>query len=177
MSKYLTTQNPNGQTAQAANAATNTTANNSAEPGWNNTGDTVYATTSMNVRSSWGTDQPAIGSLKKGDSVTRIAVGSTGWDKIKYNGKTAYVLSKLLTTNKVEPDDENTVNENVVDNNTAAQNLTETEQDAYNKIVGEVGVLPAVGKNFADFVYVIALTTTLGMIALVGVRIREKNEE
>lgn len=179
MSKYLTTQNPNAATSAATNTtATNTAATNTAtqEPSWNNTGDTVYATTSMNVRSSWGTDKAAIGSLKKGDSVTRIAVGSTGWDKIKYEGKTAYVLSRLLTTNKVEPDEDNTVNENAVNENTV-QNLAENEQEIYNKIVEEVGVLPAVGRNFADYVYILAISVSLGMIAFVGLRIREKNEE
>ena len=175
MSKYLTTQNPNGAqtTEQTTTENTNPADANAAEPAWNNTGDTVYATTSMNVRSSWGTDKPAIGSLKKGDSVTRIAVGSTGWDKIKYNGKTAYVLSKLLTTEKVEPDeDENTVDENAVD-----QNLTVNEQDVYNRLVEEVGVLPAVGHNFADYVYIIAVCCALIMIGYVGLKIRENNNK
>lgn len=196
LSQYLVVQNPNASTT--TNTTTdNTVANNTtadttvAEPTWRETGDKVYATTNMNVRSGWDKSYSSVGGLQKGDSVTRIAVGSNGWDKIKYNGKTAYVLSRLLTTEVVEPDepeedeDENTANEVTNETNTVTNtnrvditvNMTDNELDAYNKIIEEVGVLPAVGKSFSDYIYVIAVASAIMMVGFVGLKIREKNEE
>lgn len=60
---------------------------------------TVYATDSVNVRSSPSTSGTRIGSLSEGDSVTRTGIGD-GWSRIKYKGKTAYVSSSYITTTK-----------------------------------------------------------------------------
>lgn len=168
MSKYLTTKNPNENNENLEDAT------------YEETGDTVYSTTSLNVRSAPGTASSAIGRLKKGDEVTRIAVGSKGWDKIKYNGKTAYVMSKYLTTEKVEKDEDeeenttnNTVSNNVVDN--SVQNNTITDGEAYNKILDEVGVIPAVGKSFSSYAYKVAIILSIGLVAFIGLKIREKD--
>lgn len=61
--------------------------------------ETVYATSSVNVRSSCSTssNKNIIGSLDIGDSVTRTGIGS-GWSRITYNGQTAYVSSDYLDT-------------------------------------------------------------------------------
>lgn len=60
---------------------------------------TVYATDDgINVRNS-PVDGEVIGSLDKGDSVTRTGIGD-GWSRIKYKGKTAYVSSSYITTTK-----------------------------------------------------------------------------
>ena len=169
LSKYLTTQNTNNNQEQAK------AEENKEDVKWQETGDKVYATAGMNVRSGPGTSNSAIGGLKKGDSVTRIAVGSNGWDKIKYGGKEAYVLSKLLTTKEVEPDEEE--NTNVAEENTntvdPAANLAEEEKDVYNRLVEEVGVLPTVGRNFADYVYTISVLIAIGMIGFIGLKIRD----
>ena len=198
-SKYLTTQDPNGSTTTTTNTTTNTNTNTTntttttvAEPKWTETGDTVYATTNMNVRKSWDKSSESIGGLMKGDKTTRIAVGSNGWDKIKYEGKTAYVLSSLLTTQVVEPDkkeETNTTNTNTNTTNTTntvaesntnkvdvTENMAAEEKDVYNQLIEEVGVLPAVGRNFADYVYVIGLFVVLAMVGFVGVKIREKED-
>lgn len=191
MSKYLTTTNPDGTattTTPATNTATNTATTNTttdttvAEPTWRETGDKVYATTNMNVREGWDKSFKSIGGLMKGDSTTRIAVGSNGWDKIKFEGKTAYVLSRLLTTEVVEPDepeeDENTTDENEVANKVdVTANMANEEKDVYNQIIEEVGVLPAVGKSYADYVYIIAVMAVAGMVGFVGLKIREKDGE
>ena len=173
-----TTDNSNNTTA--TNKATNTTETTIAEPTWRETGDTVYATTNMNVRSGWDKSFNSIGGLMKGDSTTRIAVGSNGWDKIKYNGKIAYVLSRLLTTEVVEPDeeDENEVEKNEVSNTNkidVTANMTGEDKELYNQLIEEVGVLPTVGKNFADYVYIIAVISVLTMVAFVGLEIRQKD--
>ena len=61
--------------------------------------ETVYATDSLNVRSSPSTSGSRIGSLSEGDSVTRTGIGD-GWSRIKYEGQTAYVSSSYITTTK-----------------------------------------------------------------------------
>ena len=62
--------------------------------------ETVYAKRNLNVRSGPGTEYDKIGSLKYAKSVKRIGIGSNGWSKVIYNGKTAYCYSKYLSTSK-----------------------------------------------------------------------------
>ena len=184
----ITSDEPSSTQTNITELQETTTNTTPEEPSWTETGDKVYATTSMNVRSGWATSYSLVGGLKKGDSVTRISVGSNGWDKIKYNGKTAYVFSRLLTTEKVEPDieEENTVVENKVDENTVSNeianktvsknvtaNMTETEIDEYNKLIEEVGVLPTVGKSYADYIYFVAVFGAIVMVGIVGKKSRK----
>lgn len=82
--------------------------NTQTEPSFTKTNQTVYATGDVNVRSSYSTSSSSVGSLKKGDSVTRIGVGSNGWSKVTFNGKTAYINSNYLTTTK--PKEEKSTN-------------------------------------------------------------------
>ena len=156
-------------------ASTSTTSAQSNEPSWTNTGDTVVATETVNVRSGWGTSFSSLGKLAKGTTVTRNAKGSNGWDKVTFKGQTGYILSKLLTTKEVEPDEEE--NTNVAEENTntvdPAANLAEEEKDVYNRLVEEVGVLPTVGRNFADYVYTISVLIAIGMIGFIGLKIRD----
>ena len=64
----------------------------------------VYSTTDgLNVRKS--ANGTIIGSLSKGDEVTRTGIGNQGWSKIKLsNGTTAYVSSSYLTKTKPAED-------------------------------------------------------------------------
>lgn len=78
-------------------------------PSFTEVNETVYATDSVNVRSSYSTSSNVIGSLDKGDSVTRIGKSSS-WSKVKYNGQTAYISSDYLTTKK--PEEEKKSNNN-----------------------------------------------------------------
>ena len=198
LSQYLSIQNPtdssNTNTTTNNNTDTNSTTNKTGsstnnsttsettipEPTWRETGDTVYATTNMNVGSGWDKSYSSIGGLMKGDSTTRIAVGSNGWDKIKFEGKTAYVLSRLLTTEFVEPDEpeeeeeeENTeTNVNKVD---VTENMTDSEKEIYNQLIQEVGVLPAVGKDYSDIIYFIAVIVALIIVGVVGLKICKKD--
>lgn len=72
--------------------------------------ETVYATDDgINVRNS-PIDGSVIGSLDKGDSVTRTGIGD-GWSRIKYGGQTAYVSSSYLTTTKPATAEEDKKNE------------------------------------------------------------------
>ncbi len=71
------------------------------EPTFQEVNETVYATTSgVNIRESYSTSSKSIGALKEGQEYTRTGKGSNDWSRISYNGKTAYVYSKYLTTTK-----------------------------------------------------------------------------
>lgn len=69
--------------------------------------ETVYATASVNVRSSYSTSSSIIGGLDEGQSVTRTGIGDNGWSRISYNGSTAYVSSDYLTKTKPKEETEN----------------------------------------------------------------------
>lgn len=87
-----------GSTGGNSSGGTTTT------PKFTSVNQTVYATDSgINVRSSYSTSSSALGSLNKGDSVTRTGtatINGRSWSRITYNGKTAYVVSQYLTTTK-----------------------------------------------------------------------------
>lgn len=89
----------------------NTTGNNDdkpKEPTFTTVNQTVYATQDgINIRTSYSTSSSSIGKLKKGEEVTRVGIGSNGWSKVNYNGKTVYISSSLLTTTK--PEEKSTV--------------------------------------------------------------------
>ena len=69
-------------------------------PKFTEVNETVYATTSVNVRSSYSADSDKVGSLSSGASVTRTGVGDNGWSKIVYGDSVAYVSSDYLSTTK-----------------------------------------------------------------------------
>ena len=180
MSKYLTTQKPEDNTQ---NNEPDNTSDSVKEPTWRATGDTVYALQKLNVRSGSGTSFKAIGMLKKNDKVKRIAVGSNGWDKIDYNGTIGYVMSKYLTTEKPEENEiennvvKNEISNNLVENTNIVENNIVNSAEIYNTIVDEVGVIPPVGRNIVDYIYIIAVCVSIGMIGFVGIKIRENNKE
>ena len=68
--------------------------------------ETVYATGTVNIRSSWSAESEKLGSLNKGDSVTRTgtAIAGTeaeGWSRVELSdGTVAYISSKYLSTTK-----------------------------------------------------------------------------
>lgn len=70
--------------------------------------ETVYAISSVNVRTGPGTNYEKIGGLKYRDSVKRIGIGDNGWSKVIYNDKEAYVHSDYLST--TQPAEVNTTN-------------------------------------------------------------------
>lgn len=170
MSKYLTTKSPEDRAKE--------------EPKWTDTNDTVYSLADLNVREGWGTSYKTVGGLSIGDSVKRLATGENGWDKIEYEGKTAYVTSKYLTTSKAEVDkkleglEANTVNEvdetNTANNNTVTDTNIVGDPDVYNTIVDEIGVLPQVGTSTGSYIYYISIVIVIVMVAVVGLKIRTK---
>ena len=127
----------------------------------------VYSTTDgLNVRKS--ANGTIIGSLSKGDEVTRTGIGNQGWSRIKLsNGTTAYVSSSYLTKTKPaedkpkteEPKENTTSNEEV--NNTTSEGNNETKNNEVgNNNTGEnttttdeslgLSSLEIAGVNFSD---------------------------
>ena len=127
----------------------------------------VYSTTDgLNVRKS--ANGAIIGSLSKGDEVTRTGIGNQGWSRIKLsNGTTAYVSSSYLTKTKPaedkpkteEPKKNTTTNEEV--NNSTSEGNNETKNNEVgNNNTGEnttttdeslgLSSLEIAGVNFSD---------------------------
>lgn len=65
---------------------------------WTEVNETVYAKAEVNIRKGPDISHEKIGTLKKGDSVKRIAKGNNDWSKIEYNGEIVYVSANYLTT-------------------------------------------------------------------------------
>lgn len=127
----------------------------------------VYSKTDgLNVRKS--ANGTIIGSLSKGDEVTRTGIGNQGWSRIKLsNGTTAYVSSSYLTKTKpaedkpkTEEPKENTTSNEEVNNTTSEENneATNNEVDNNNTVEnttttdGSLGLssLEIAGVNFSD---------------------------
>lgn len=84
-------------------AQENTTAPQETDSLFTDCSETMYATTTVNVRSSYSTNSDKLGSLTKAQSVTRTGIGTgaaTGWSRIEFNGKVAYVSSDYLSATK-----------------------------------------------------------------------------
>ncbi len=63
--------------------------------------ETMYAKTIVNVRAFPDTSSKRIGSINAGGIVTvKDSAEKSGWYKIDYNGKNAYVMGKYLTAEK-----------------------------------------------------------------------------
>lgn len=59
----------------------------------------MYVTAStLNVRDSWSSDSPQVGTLSFGESVTVTGACSNGWYRISYDGHIAYVSGRYLSS-------------------------------------------------------------------------------
>ena len=88
-------------------------------------------------------------------------------DDERYKGVCHPVLRKLAAKYAMKY---NTVKNNIVDNSA-------NQADMYNVLIEEVGVIPPVGKNIADYIYIVAVCISIGMVAFIGIKIRENNKE
>lgn len=129
------------------------------EPEFRSVNETVYATKSINVRSSWSTGSSKIGGLNANQAVTRTGIGDNGWSRISYNGKTAYVSSSLITTTEptetekteevIEEEKTEEVVEEIVENGA----VEKTDEEIYQEIVSNIGTIPEVGNNYNIYVF------------------------
>lgn len=63
---------------------------------------TMYATTSVYIRSLAGTGGTILGSYNEGDSVTVTGYTDNNWIRVRYKGATAYVFADYLTWKEPE---------------------------------------------------------------------------
>lgn len=59
---------------------------------------TVFVKSTAKVYEAGSTSSKVLGTLQKGGCITRIAYSTYGWSEVIYNGKTAFVLTRYLTT-------------------------------------------------------------------------------
>ena len=65
--------------------------------------ETVYATSTVNIREGFSADTDKLGSLGKGQSIKRVGIGTgdaEGWSEVEFNGQTAYISSDYLSLTK-----------------------------------------------------------------------------
>lgn len=89
---------------------------------------TMYAKSSVNVRSGAGTSNSKIGGLTKGQEIIKIGE-ENGWSKIEFNGGVGYVKSEYLSTEKVQVSTPNNQGNNQTSGNNASDN-SETNDNA-----------------------------------------------
>lgn len=100
--KSTSTDNSGSSSSGSSSSGSNQTS----KPSFSSVNQTVYATSSVNVRASYTTSSRKIGSLSAGDSITRTGIGSNGWSRVTYNGQTAYINTEYLATQKPEKKEE-----------------------------------------------------------------------
>lgn len=62
--------------------------------------DEITAKIEVNLREAATTKGNIVATLKNGTFVTRTGIGSNGWSRLNYNGKTVYAITSYLTTDK-----------------------------------------------------------------------------
>lgn len=176
-----TTNNPTPNSGNSGDSSSNNpTPPVQKEPNFSQVNETVYATKSMNVRSSWSTSSSKIGGLASGQAVTRTGIGDNGWSRISYNGKTAYVSTSLITTTKPEePESEEPESPEDTESESEEQNPeenletpeenneTSVEDELYQKIVNEIGTIPEVGNNINKYIFGVVILLSVISIMII----------
>ena len=71
-----------------------------AEPSVSEVDETVYATAGVNIRAKASADSEKVGSLATNSSIHRTGKTDNGWSRVEFGGKTGYIKSDYLTTEK-----------------------------------------------------------------------------
>ena len=151
-SKYLTTEKP-------------------ADPKFKDVDETMYAIQDCNIRKSWSTSSEKAGYLKKADEVKRTGIGDNGWSRIEYNGQVAYVATRLISNEKPEEVENNTVDNNAVDNNTIID-TNNVSNSLLGELQNEIGVIPEVGNNFSEYAYMIITAIAFAFVLYINYKSR-----
>ncbi len=64
--------------------------------------DQVTAKEEVNLREGAGTKYNIVATLKSGEFVTRTGIGSNGWSRLLYGGKTVYAITSYLSNEVIE---------------------------------------------------------------------------
>ena len=149
--------------------------------------ETMYVQERCNIRSSYSVESDRVGGLDVGTEVTVIAEYSNGWYKIKYDGGEAYIKAGILRSTKPvipepEPVPEPEVPQEQPTQEPAAEEAQnkETEEPVAtniqnNDLAKEIGVLPEVGKNIADYLSVSAILVAL--VAVIGINFSKRKQK
>lgn len=100
--EVLTTSAPKATAAPttAAPKATTAASTTAAQYEVKDVKKTMYATSSVRVRSSYSTNSEVLGALGDGEKIEVTGESSNGWMRVNYNGHTAYVSKSYLTDTK-----------------------------------------------------------------------------
>lgn len=72
--------------------------------------DSVTAKDIVNLREGAGTKYNIVAVLKSGEFITRTGVGTNGWSRLLYNGKTVYAVTSYLSNEIIEIEKPDVVN-------------------------------------------------------------------
>jgi hypothetical protein len=95
--------------------------------------ETVYATSTVNIRAWYSTDSDKLGSLSYGQSIVRIGTGKVGteaegWSKVEFNGGEAYIYSEYIST--IQPVTTSTSNSS--NKQSCSQNNSQSNNNSYS---------------------------------------------
>ncbi len=93
----------------------------------------VTAKALTNLRSAATTKSDIVATLKNGETVTRIGIGTNGWSKLSYNGKTVYAITSYLTT-ELSPTTDTAETGKETENNINGDNFTPADDRVTAKI-------------------------------------------
>lgn len=124
--------------------------------GFSEVNETVYAVTHANIRSGPSTNDPIVGILRYGHSITRIGIGADGWSMVLYNDQVAYIYSVLLSYTRPRDfttniDDEALLNQIAVANGLTRSDYTDASWAALTSALTNANIaLNGNSQNAAD---------------------------
>lgn len=136
--------------------------------------ETMYVQERCNIRASYSVESDRVGGLDVGTEVTVIAEYSNGWYKIKYGGEEAYIKAGILRSTRPvieEPEEVPTEETTSEDLQESAENQEEIDGD-YAELINEIGVLPEVGHNIADDLFVGVIILAIALIIYVKYKVK-----
>lgn len=109
---------------------------------WTAASGTVYVRTKAHIRESASKTSESAGIVEMGTALTRTETNGT-WDKVTYNGNTAYILSDLVTTSqsRVTFEDKTAENKTLHLKEDTKSNLrtSPVASDHVNNLAGTIG--------------------------------------
>lgn len=140
--------------------------------------ETMYVQERCNIRASYSVESDRVGGLDVGTEVTVIAEYSNGWYKIKYGGEEAYIKAGILrSTPPVIEEPEEEPEEEPTEEETKPEDLpepTENQEEIdgdYAELINEIGVLPEVGHNIADDLFIGVIILAIGLVIYIKYKI------
>ena len=150
--------NEGGSTGGTGNGGNNSSGGDTiSSHSFKNVNETVYAKELVRVRKEPNGEK--LGTLNKGEAVTRTGVGNQGWDRVSWEGRTAYVSSQYLTTTAPveEKPDEEKPDEEKPDENQTEPTAEEQETpvaslaDLATITIEEGNISPAFSKDVTEY--------------------------